>query len=209
VDALSTTIYEVRPARLLTAGALVWSYAFGLLLGLFVLVAIVWISFQPLTPLTYIVPVLAIAAATLCLPIGFGNPYIRRLASRIKRANPANGASLVQIAMQPRLRSGVRAALEDADDIGWLAVTDSGLIYEGDAITMTLPLSAINKVELQNVGFRGVFMYGPRIVFTVSGIQGVQGFEAAERSSLFLPQSRGKAISFYHEVLARQGSARR
>jgi hypothetical protein len=105
--------------------------------------------------------------------------------------------------MQPRLRSGLRATLEDADDIGWLSVTEAELVYDGDSVTIRLPLTSIQNAELKNVGLRGLFIYGPRLVLSVSGIEGVEGLEVADRSSFFLPQSRRSVVSLHREVLAK------
>jgi len=100
---------------------------------------------------------------------------------------------IVQLTLTPRLRSGLRALLEDADDIGWLSVTPSSLLFRGDSIQLTVPFTQIQQLEPQSIGWRGLFVWGPRVRLRVSGLPKVEALEFAERSSWLLPASRRTA----------------
>src|SRR5262249_16335529 len=93
--------------------------AFGLLLVVPVLGAMLLVSSLPFGFWTGLIPLLTICAATLFLPFGFGNTYITSL---VKKSNLVDsGAAItfvVQITLFPRICTGLRAILEDADDIG-------------------------------------------------------------------------------------------
>ena len=103
----------------------------------------------------------------------------------------ANGEGfVVQMTYQPRLRSGLRAVLDDADDIGWLSFTDEGVVFEGDSTRFKVPYESIESWQPQNVGLRGLYVYGRRLELKVRGMSKVQSVLLAERSSWVLPGSR-------------------
>ena len=86
--------------------------------------------------------------------------------------------------------SGLRGLLEDADDIGCLSFTSSEFVFHGDSVKLSVPFDQIERVRRQNVGLRGLFVYGPRIELAVSGLPNIKSLEFAERSSWLLPTSR-------------------
>jgi hypothetical protein len=112
----------------------------------------------------------------------------------VQSFNPAAGKSedgfIVQLTLTPRIRSGLRAILEDADDIGYLTFTETKLLFQGDSVKLTVPFNRIQQVQPQNIGMRGLFVYGRRIKIVASGLPQIASFEFAERSSWLLPDSR-------------------
>ncbi len=194
---------EVGPPKLFGTGALFIVSAYGLLVMLPVLISILVISLLQFGLLTFVLPLAAIAFATLLLPCGFGNPYICRLVDSL---NPASRGSaegfVVQLTMTPRLRTGPRALLEDADDVGWLSFTGSELRFQGDSVQLSVPFEHIRELQSRNIGWRGLFLYGGRCAFAVSSLPQVQLFELAERSSWLLPGSRMKSRRLF-ECLAK------
>lgn len=186
---------EITPPKLLTAGAVVAINAFGLLLMVPVLVSMLAVSVMKFSALTFLLPLVTIAAALYFLPFGFGNPCVAKLARSLK---PADRTSvLVQLTLTPRLCSGLRAFVEDADDIGWLSLTDSELAFNGDAIKLSIPFAQIRRLEPQSIGWRGFFLYNPRIALAVSGVPNLETLEFTERSSWSLPASGRIARELY------------
>ena len=71
---------QINPPRLFGGAAILWVVAYGLLLALPVFVLTVVVVSQPkYGPVTYLIPLLALAFATVFLPFGFGNPHVSRL----------------------------------------------------------------------------------------------------------------------------------
>ena len=175
---------EIGQPRLLTAGTMLALYGFGLLRVIPVLVAIVVVSLVPFGAWSVVVPLLAIVVTTASLPFTFGNTLITKLVHRLAPA-AAGGedAFVVQLTFSPRLRSGLRALVEDADDIGCLRFTPSELVFDGDSVKLSVPGGQIGRVESRNIGLRGLFLYGARIEVTVSGLSNVRTLEFTERSS--------------------------
>ena len=73
---------------------------------------------------------------------------------------------------------------------GYLSFTESGLLFQGDSVTLSIPFDHLDKVRPENSGLRGLFVYGRRIRIVASGLPEVEALEFAERSSLLLPESR-------------------
>jgi hypothetical protein len=177
--------------------------AYGLLVMLPVLISILVLSLSSFGLQTYILPVTAIAFATFFLPCGFGNPFVSRLVrSQHSAAAQSSDGFVAQLSLTPRLRTGLRALVEDADDVGWLSFTDSELRFEGDSVQLTVPFERIREVRSHNIGWRGLFLYGPPSSFTVSGLPQVEGFQVAERSSWTLPASRVAARRLFERLQA-------
>jgi len=140
--------------------------------------------------LTLLLPLIGIAATIFFLPLGFGNAYAARLAGTMEgHASGQERSYVVQLTLCPRIRHGWRAWLEDADDLGCLSFAPSALLYQGDAVKLTVPFSQIERVQTRNVGWRGLFVYGRRIVVSVRGLPQATAFEFADRSSWLLPTS--------------------
>jgi hypothetical protein len=140
---------------------------------------------------TVLLPFLAVAITALFLPFGLGNSYIVRLVRPLKPATASDAKTfIVQLTLSPRIRSGLRALLEDADDVGYLSVSESELVFQGDSVKLSVPKDCIEAVRPRNIGMRGLFVYGRRIEVVISGLPNVASIQFAERSSWLLPASR-------------------
>lgn len=199
---LSAARIHISPPQRLTTGALLILHAHGLLLALPVLLAALIVSLQNIDISSFVFPVLAMGMTLWFLPLGLGNPYVSWLVRAHKAAVPTEPAAfIVQIKLRPRLQSGLRAWLEDADDIGVLSFTESKLLFEGDAIRLSVPFEEIQQVCRQSSGWRGLFVYGAPVALEISGLAQVRHLEIAERTSWLLPTSRKIAAALYAQFL--------
>lgn len=181
---------EVRQPRVLTGRAVLLACGYGLLLMLPVLIALLAVSVVRFGWMTVVLPLVTFAAATSVLPFGFGNPLMRNLARQIAPPTTAPAHRyLVQLTFSPRLRSGLRAVLDDADDIGWLQFTDRSLEISGDSARLSVPYENIAAVRRGTIGSRGLFLY-PALWVAVSGEPELKGIRIAERSSTLLSGAR-------------------
>ena len=182
---------EIAQPRLFTAGAVAVVNAYGILLVVPLFIAILVVSLIKFGFLTILIPFVAVAATAYFLPFGLGNTYVSKL---VRSLNPAARKSedgfIVQLTLSPRVRSGFRAILDDADDIGYLSFTESELLFQGDSVKLSIPFAHIEQVRPQNIGLRGLFVYGRRIKVMASGLAQIESLEFAERSSWLLPDSR-------------------
>lgn len=193
--------FQTKPPTLLTAWAIMTMSLWGLMLMGPVIVSILIVSVLGLGVLTFLIPLATIAVATFFLPFGFGNCYVARLVRPLRPLKaPPEAVFLVQLTCHPRNRSGFLALLEDADDFGFLSLTDSDLIFDGDSMRLKVPYHQIKELELQNSGWRALFAYGPRTAFSVSGLADAGKFTFAERSSWHLPGSRRNARQLYQKL---------
>jgi hypothetical protein len=145
--------------------------------------------------------VATVVFVTLFLPFGFGNPHAARLVGKLGQTpKPGQPAWTVQLALTPRLQSGLRSLFEDADDLGLLSVEDSALVFRGDSVQLTVPFSQIQEVRRRNIGLRGLFVYGSRTVVSVGGLPNVMRLEFAERASLWLPGSRRASEQLFQSL---------
>ena len=196
----SATI-EIAKPRLFTAGAVAIVSAYGILLATPFLISVLVISVIQFGILTVLIPLLVVAATAYFLPFGLGNAHVTRL---VHALNPAAAKDedgfIVQLTLSPRLRTGLRALLEDADDIGYLSFTGTGLVFQGDSVKLTVPFDRIQQVRPQNIGLRGLFVYGRRIRLVVSDLPQAEAFEFAERSSFLLPTSRTTTRKLYQRL---------
>jgi hypothetical protein len=134
---------------------------------------------------------LLVLVITICLTPSLGNLYVFWAVRRLKpSAQGAKDSLIVQVTLCPRVRHGFRALIEDADDVGYLALEKSALVFYGDSLRLTVPFERIKAVEGENVGLRGVYVASGRIVIEVAGLEGVESVEIAERSSRLIFSSR-------------------
>src|SRR5436190_1270578 len=172
---------QINPRQHGNLGAM--ASAYGFILGIPAILAMLVVSTMPFGMLTFLCPVAAIVLTTFFAPFGFGNPYVKRVARSLRPPSEEHKQGFcVQITFEPRLSSGIRALFEDADDIGWLTVIGSNLAFFGDSIQLVLPLSQISSVQAQNIGWRGLFLCGPRTVLSLTGLPNVKSVQFAERS---------------------------
>ena len=194
---------EITQPRLFSTSALAVVTAYGVLLAAPFCISVLAISTVKLGIHTALIPLLVVMATAYFLPLGLGNSYITRL---VRSLNPAAGhrddGFIVQLTLSPRIRSGLWAVLEDADDIGYLSFSGAELLFQGDSVKLTIPFDRIEQVLPQNIGLRGLFVYGRRITVLVSGLPEIESLEFAERSSWFLPASRTTAGKLYARLSA-------
>ena len=186
----SATI-EIAQPRLFTVGAVAVVNGYGLLLAAPLLISILVVSVTKFGVPTILLPFLAFAATVYFLPFGLGNTHITRLVRRLNPAAAKGGDGfIVQLTLSPKLRTGFRTILEDADDIGYLSFSETELVFQGDSVKLSVPFDCLEQVQPKNIGLRGIFIYGRRIGVAVSGLPQIQTLEFAERSSWLLPASR-------------------
>lgn len=200
-EPLPSTAARIRvgPARLLGLWAVLATCAYGLLLMVPVVISMLLLSVMKLSLLTFLCPVAVIAASLFFLPFGFGNPYIARLVRPLIPPGAKDGF-IAQLTLSPRIHSGLRALIEDADDVGWLSFTENELVFSGDSVQLTIPFEEIRELRSCSIGWRGLFLYGQQSVFCVSSLPEVKLFRFAERSSWLLPASR-KTAGQLHKAL--------
>ena len=193
--------FDVKPPTAFSPRAVVTTSLWGLILVVPVLVAMLVVSVLHFGTLTFLIPLATIAVATFFLPLGFGNPYVARLARPLQPpAGEHEDIFLVQLTRQPRIRSGFLALLEDADDIGFLGFSESYLAFNGDSVRLKVPYEKVRNLKLRNAGWRALFAYGSQTVFEISGLPDVGSFAFAERASWHLPGSRKNAGEMYRRL---------
>src|SRR5215471_18223211 len=130
---------EIRPPRFLTPLTMLIVWAFGLLLVIPLILSALVVSLYSFGSHTLILPIVAVLGATWFLPFGFGNPYVSRLI-RSQRGSPGSQERfIVQLKLTPRMATGLRAVIDDADDFGSLTFNPKALLYEGDSVTLEIP----------------------------------------------------------------------
>jgi hypothetical protein len=159
-----------------------------------VLVSLITISLVPTGSVTLLIPALALVICVYFLPFGFGNAYVRKV---VRRESRAQDGFIVQLRLLPSLRNGLRAIAEDADDLGVVTVNSKGITFEGDSICFHTPAAAVKTLRLESSGWRGLFLYGQKVVVEVEGMARARKFELAERSSLTLPASWRNSRELY------------
>ena len=192
---------EVGPPKLFTTAGVLLINAYGLLLVIPFVLAVLAISLLEFGLLTWLLPVLLLVATLYVLPFALGNSRVVKLVGPLyPAAGKGEDSFVVQLTCRPRMRSGVRALLEDADDIGCLSFTDAELVFRGDSVKLAIPFGQIEQVRPKNVGVRGLFLYGPRVTLVVAGLPEVKRLEFAERSSRLLPTSRRMTRKLYQRL---------
>lgn len=178
-------------------------YAYGLLMMLPVAAAMAATTLLKVGLLPALLPLVVTLATALFLPVGFGNPYISRL---VRSQLPNRGAGLsgfvVQLTLEPRAATGWRALMEDADDVGFLQIEPNSLRFRGDGLDLEIPWPSVTRVELQNIGLRGLFLY-ERVRLEVGNGPGFTGVNLAERSSWFTTTARRLTRDLYRQVRGR------
>lgn len=209
MHANSATI-EIAQPRLFTLGTVLTVSAYGLLLMAPLFMAILVVSLIKFGIQTVLIPFVVAAGTAYFLPFGLGNTHITRLVRSLSAAaGKGEEGFIVQLALSPRIRSGLRAILEDADDIGYLTFERDGLRFAGDSVKLFIPYECVGAIRPQNIGLRGAFVYGRRIKVLVSDLLKTESLEFAERGSCFLPSSRRTARELYAQLAARVGEGAR
>ena len=112
-SASSTAQIEIGQPKLFTLGAVLMVSAYGIILAVPVVIALLVVSVLKLGILTILIPILSVVLAAIILPLGLGNPYVSRLVRSLKPAADKAGTTfVVQLRTAPRIRSGLCALLE-------------------------------------------------------------------------------------------------
>src|ERR1700682_2832482 len=103
----ATSQIEITPPKLFTAASVFVVCAFGILLGLPLLISVLAVSLIRPGILSLLIPLLVIAATAYFLPFGRGNAYVGRLVRSLKPTTDKNQEGfIVQLTLHPRIRSG-------------------------------------------------------------------------------------------------------
>src|SRR5437588_2572132 len=147
-------------------------YVFSLLLAIpFVAAFLIISTVKNLGIWTIGVPLLALGGTVYFLP-SLGNVYVYWMLRGItpQTSNDFPPARIVQITLCPRIRTGFRALIEDADDIGYLSFAESELRFHGDSLQVILPFEQLKAVRGENIGLRGAYLSCGRIRLDISGL---------------------------------------
>jgi hypothetical protein len=178
-------------------------YAFSLLLAIPVLAALLVISLRNLGVWTLGIPLLTLIGVVYILP-SLGNAYVSWiLRGLVSHDSKAPDGLIVQITLCPRVRKGFRALIEDADDLGYLVLGETELMFQGDSLELFLPFERIISVHGENVGLRGLYVSSGRIRLDISGLDGFEAVEIAERASRVLPSSRKITRQLFQQIKSR------
>lgn len=131
--------------------------------------------------------------------LGGINYYTRRFVSQMFEGSGETGY-ICQVTMQPRLYRGIRAFLEDADDIGLVTLNDGVLKFRGDHSDIAITLSTDVTAELRTIGWRGLWYSGARIRLTFPGREPFHEIEFLERQCWSVKASKRLAQELYAKI---------
>jgi len=191
---------EIGRPRRFTAGALLALYACCSLLFIPMVLAMLAISMSKPGHSSWLIPVGTIILTIVFLPVGNGNAFIRWLVRCQPKDATSGDSFVVQLTIVPRIRTGLRALAEDADDVGRLTLGKDCLEFAGDSVSLKIPYPTISRVQPINIGWRGLYLCGPRISITASNLPNVIALEFTERSSIMLSESRRIAHKMYDRI---------
>jgi len=198
---------EITSPHVFTPGAIFVIAGFGVLLAMPVMASLLAVTVIKLGILTVLIPTITIAVSAYFLPLGLRNPIVKKL---VRSVNPDvdKAGFIVQMTLTPRIHSGLRALIEDADDLGYLRFTESELVFEGDSVRLRIPWKQITDIRPQNIGWRGRYVYGSRLIITVAGISNFEAVTFSERTSLLLPTSKRVTRKLNERICAGRDSVR-
>jgi hypothetical protein len=200
---METGRIEISEPRRFGLGAVLAIYILSFLLVIPILIALLVVSLMHLGIFTFAIPLLTLAGTIYVLPF-IGNAYVSRVVRRlVPSATKADTGFIVQITLSPRIRTGLRALVEDADDVGFLTFTASELSFRGDSVNLAIPFQQIRAIHADNVGLRGLYVAAGRIRVELSGLQDFDSVDIAERSSGVLPTSRKLSRELLAQLRAR------
>jgi hypothetical protein len=200
--------FEIKQSKLFTKKAILVINAY-IVLGVS---PIVTVSFLVPLIFNFLNPAIAFSlslvafglAVGLCLyffPIGAGNPHVRKLVRSLNVST--KGGYIIQLTIIPRLKSGFWTFLEDADDVGLLAITENQLVFNGDSVEFSFPYTQIKNIQKKNIGWRGAWICGNRIQIDFLDSTGKKSFEFTERSSLSVLASRQISAKLFNFLSAK------
>ncbi len=195
--------FGMKEAVIVNLLSFVPSFVLGILIAMGIVVPAMCLLLLLTKTTTLTIFILSMMFSAICLMIGFimfyffpllllVNYYIKFIAGRIVSPVPV-GAYVCQISMTPKICSGIRAFLEDADDIGYLSVSTGSVEFRGDSVDFSLTKAEIINVRSYNVGWRGYWIAGRRIKIAISGHEKIKEIEISERHSWTIPGSQSLA----------------
>jgi len=192
---------EISKPRKFGVVSILAKYAFSFLLVLPALSVLLIVSTKHLGLCTIGISLLTLVGTVFFLP-SLGNIYVCWILRHdIPQSN--DDKLIVQITLCPRIRTGFRALIEDADDVGYLSLDESELIFLGDSVNLIVPFQRIKAVQGENVGMRGLYVAAGRIRLDISDLDGFEGVEIAERNSRMLPTSRRITRELFYTIKSR------
>lgn len=195
---------QIAQPKRFTARAVLVINAYGILLLLPLCCSILLVSLFKFSLLTLLIPLLVVAASVCLLPFGLGNSCVTRLVKSLPAPPPGSpDPFVVQLTTSPRIRSGLRAILDDADDVGYLHLASAALSFQGDSVNLSVPYDHILQIQPRNIGWRGLFLYGRRIKLRVSGLPNLDALEFTERSSCHLFASKSITRRLHEQLSAK------
>jgi hypothetical protein len=158
-------------------------------IGLFIL-ALLWVwALLSVGILVYLAPFVA-----------SGAPMVRWFPRDLGARDRENAQRIWELSLRPRIRKGLRAGLDDADDIGFLRLDENALRFDGDSVNLVIPYLEIETVRLRNCGWRGLWVCGGTVVVTVRDGEKERTFVFRERSALTVPRSRQITENVFHAL---------
>ncbi len=131
-----------------------------------------------------------VAASLYFIPFLLANGYASKLVRRhVSTADMSVDRYTCQIALTPRIHSGLRGFLEDADDIGVLTIGATHVRFEGDSVRFSIPFTHV-VVEAENIGIRAAWISGQKIRLRVRDFGPYESVVVIERGSLTTPTAR-------------------
>jgi len=178
--------FRLPQILIVNAIGVVFGLPCGVALGVGMVALVTGILFASATLLVVgAVALLVFGIGLFFLPLLWGNPYICYLVRKgvAPSATDASTTFPVQIALRPRLHDGIRGWLEDADDIGYLTVSSTGITFTGDHVSVRLPSESIVSVRTRNIGCRGFWFCGRRIELTSALLSDRECVEFGDRAA--------------------------
>ncbi|MCC6357089.1 MAG: hypothetical protein IT577_24660 [Verrucomicrobiae bacterium] len=143
----------------------------------------------------------------LFLPVGMSNPLVKTLCAPLRIEDSTLPQYCVQIKFEPREHRGIRAFLEDADDVGILRFERDSLAFQGDAVSFAVPYSTITDLRRVSTGLRGYYLLGKYIQFDATTIGPYKWIAIGERESNLLTTSHKLSRAIFHTLSERVNSA--
>lgn len=148
----------------------VWHFR-ALLLVFLILLSVVWVMF-----VRYLTPGMS------------GNFYYPRIIRTfVKETSGRDPSMLAQMSLSPRLRKGLRAATDSADDVGLVELGPEAFLFKGDAVSMVIPYDRIGGISRHSVGPRGFWLVRCWIRLHTDAFEDYEHVDLADASSLIKP----------------------
>ena len=166
--------------------AFFWGIGFGIVFtGIITLFLIPKLLTEPVILLIATTGLIVFGVSVVFWPVMMQlNPYLKYIVGKFSKNDSAPDFTAVcQMSLCPRVYTGIRGFLEDADDIGQLYISQNSLRFMGDHIECLLPFDSIEKIHCRNIGWRALWMYGCRITIDTKAFGNYESLELVERHS--------------------------